>query len=193
MSKLRLYYPTHPWSVGQAFGNVMPIYTNLGLKGHNGLDCYAPDGVPVRAAHDGIVTFTGEDGSGGLGVVIRTDEQYDYGADKSYFKTISWHIKPNTFKVKPGDKVKAGDIIALADNTGLSTGSHLHFGLKPVFNGDGEWNWLNREQNNGYAGAIDPVPYFTGINAKDLAKYNAIATKLISVLETLIAYLKGRR
>ena len=39
------------------------------------------------------------------------------------------HLKPNSIRVKPGDKVKKGDVIAQLGFTGQSTGPHLHFHL----------------------------------------------------------------
>ena len=169
--KLKLLYPAKPINykgelsahINQHFGeNVIPLYKELGLKGHNGLDLGAIDGSPVYAAHDGIVTFTGEDGSGGLGVVIRTKDMFEYNGGNFLMKSIYWHLLPNSFKVKPGDEVRAGQVIGLADNTGMSTGSHLHFGLKPIYQGEKDWQFYNADQNNGYHGAIDSEPYFIG-------------------------------
>lgn len=142
--KLKLKWPLSTYRVSQFFGeNATSFYKELGMSGHNGLDLTAQDGQPVFAAHDGIVTFTGEDGSGGLGVVIRTEQKYAYAGEQAYFKSIYWHLKPNTFLVKPGDRVKTGEKIAEADNTGRSTGSHLHFGLKPIIKGEEDWQWFN--------------------------------------------------
>lgn len=160
MSKLKLQYPTQPYKINQKFGeNFNGFYKQLGMDGHNGLDLYALDGDNIYAAHDGVVTQTGADGSGGLGVVIRTHDKFEYKGEEVYFKTLYWHLQTNSFKVKPGDHVKAGQVIALADNTGMSTGSHLHFGLKPQYAGEADWQWSNVEQNNGFFGAIDPEPY----------------------------------
>ena len=37
------------------------------------------------------------------------------------------HLKPGSIRVKPGQKVKKGDVIALVGFTGQTTGPHLHF------------------------------------------------------------------
>lgn len=185
--KFELFYPVRPFFVFQGFGQCHPavcdIYRKqLGLAGHNGLDVRASHGQIVRAAHDGIVTFAGEDGSAGYGVVIRTHDKREYNGGEVHMKSIYWHLKKDGIFVYAGQSVKVGDIIALADNTGLSTGDHLHFGLKPLAQGEADWQWYNVEQNNGYGGAIDPAPYFTGMYADDyasiLSKIHSIALQL---------------
>ena len=165
--KLKLTHPLKLWKINQSFGqNNLSWYKDIGLKGHNGIDFYAPDSTEVYATHDGRVTFAGYDDSAGLGVVIRTTEKFDYYRpdngvfEPAYYKTIYWHLKKDTIKVTGGQTVKAGDLIALADNTGRSTGAHLHFGLKPIYRGEQDWRWYNAEPNNGYSGAIDPMPFF---------------------------------
>lgn|SRR3990167_6447872 len=166
--KLQLLYPTTPniylgksyAHINQHFGeNAVSLYKELGLNGHNGLDLFATDGYPIYAAHDGVITFAGDDGTGGLGIVIRTNEKYEYEGGKALIKSIYWHLKKDSIRVKYGDRVVAGQGIALADNTGLSTNSHLHFGIKPIAQGEKEWEWNNLEQKNGFNGAIDPEPY----------------------------------
>lgn len=159
--KLSLQFPTKNVAVNQAFGkNDTPIYAQLGMKGHNGIDFFAPDGTPILATHDGVVVYAGLDGSNGNLVVLKTDVQYDYLNGQAYFKTLYGHLKDGTICVHAGERVKAGQVIAQADNTGASSGSHLHFGLKPVQQGEQEWVWYNLEQNNGYNVAIDPTSYF---------------------------------
>ncbi len=173
--KLELSYPLKPKGINQPFGNTDPKYTGLGLVGHNGIDFFATDNQSIRATHDGIVTFTGEDGAGGLGVVVRTQDKKEYNNGETFFKSIYWHLKPGTFQVKAGDIVKCGQILGGADNTGMSTGTHLHFGLKPIQQGEQDWIWYNLEHNNGYWGAIDPAPYWNGMYAED---YKTISDQL---------------
>lgn len=164
MNKLTLCYPLEVVHIGQRFGeNQLAAYKEiLKLAGHNGLDMRAVDGTPVYATHDGEITFAGEDGSAGLGVVIRTLEQFEYNGQPTHFKSIYWHLKRGSIIVTVNQKVKKGEKIGEADNTGMSTGSHLHFGLKPTTQGEQSWQWFNLEQNNGYNGAIDPLGYFDG-------------------------------
>jgi hypothetical protein len=167
--KLQLYYPVKRHIVGQKFGETayLDYYKNNGVyfTGHNGMDLSAAHGQEVRASHGGIVEVQ-VDTKQGHGVVIVSDTPFEYKGGEAYFKTIYWHLIDN-IPVKTGDKVTAGEVIGYADSTGLSTGDHLHFGLKPMAkNPNG--TYYNLEPTNGYTGAIDPAPYFNGLYAEDL-------------------------
>ena len=98
------------------------------------------------------------------------------------------HAGTHAIPVKPGQLVKAGDIIGYADNTGASTGDHLHFGIKPVYKGEKDWEWWNAEQENGFKGAIDPDPFFNGKFAKDVA----VIPKASIQVERFAAELKSK-
>lgn len=126
----------------QGFGENPDMYAPMGLKGHNGLDWGLKEGTPIYASHNGRVTQVSTDEKAGLGVVI-TD------SDK---KTIYWHMS-KVIAVK-NVLVDSGDIIGLSGNTGFSTGPHLHFGYKPLINGNVE------DRDNGFDGAVDPSPFF---------------------------------
>ena len=191
MQKFELWYPLkNPLLVTQRFGeNLVPLYANMGMKGHNGWDIVGLEGQRCRAAHDGIVTFAGEDGSGGLGIVIRTKEKFWYENQWVYFKTIYWHLKPGSIIVKASQEVKVGDIIAQCDTTGLATASHLHFGLKPLLQGEQEWEWGNLLQTNGYLGAIDPAPFWNYYYAEDAQGRMAIMNKMIEILKKVVLLL----
>lgn len=157
--KLVLQPPVSYVKINQRFGNVAPMYTKIGLKGHNGIDYYAPDGTPVMAAHDGTIVYAGLDGSNGNLLVIMSDAMYDHDGGQAFVKTLYGHLKTGKIFVTVGVKVKAGQVIAHADNTGMSTGSHLHFGMKWVEKGEENWLFWNINQDNGYNGASDPAPY----------------------------------
>lgn len=201
MSKFDLFYPvgkpnlriTNGWAENPMV-NGKYIYKDMGMMGHNGLDIWAPDSTPVYAAHDGIVTFGAHDSNGGLGIVLVTNEPMEYtieGETKSaYFKTIYWHLKEESIKVVLDQKVKAGELLALADNTGVSNGNHLHFGLKPCAQGENRWTWMNTDQNNGFFGAIDPTPYWNGYYAEDATVVFGMFQKMIEILQLIIAIIK---
>lgn len=182
--KLQLYYPVKPLYITQKFGETafLPYYNANGIhfKGHNGIDMVAHHGEPIYASHDGVAYYEIDSGQG-HGVVIRSNEQFEYNGGLAYFKTIYWHmcdsIKEPKYKSPieghsidgEGIAVKAGDLIGYADTTGLSSGDHLHFGLKPqAQEGEPSFTWYNLAQDNGYTGAIDPQPYFNGIFAVDI-------------------------
>ena len=118
----------------QGFGGNPASYARFGLKGHNGLDYATPTGTPILAPFSGRVTQAQNDPNGyGLYVKIENDK---YG-------TILAHLK--SFNVSVGQQVSEGQQIGISDNTGNSTGPHLHWGVHPI----------PRNTNNGYNGYID--------------------------------------
>lgn len=185
MAKFDLYYPVKLYKVNQNFGeNANPFYASLGMKGHNGIDIFAQTGTIVRAAHDGTVAYAGGDQKAGIGVTIVTDKEYEYNGGLALFKTIYWHLL--SVNVKYGQKVMAGEVIGYADNTGMSTGSHLHFGLKACTR-QGDFVLENLNTNNGFDGAIDPALYWNKIYAEDImgivAKLELLKQKLAQLVE----------
>ena len=138
----------------QGFGEDFQIWRNgvlvwfykdiYKLEGHGGIDYRCNVGTPLYSANDGEVLYAGYDNINGNLIQVWNKEKG--------FKTLYGHCSKLNFK--QGDKVKAGDIIALSGNTGDGTGPHLHFGVKLT---DSLGNGLNN--NNGYNGAIDPKPY----------------------------------
>jgi murein DD-endopeptidase MepM/ murein hydrolase activator NlpD len=84
---------------------------------HNGVDFAAPLGTPVYAARTGVVSFVGPQGGGGNVITI------DHGGG---IKTSYLHLSSFT-DTRVGEKVSAGQRIALSGSTGYSTGPHLHF------------------------------------------------------------------
>ena len=86
---------------------------------HTGMDFTAPTGTDVYATGNGTVTFVGWKQGYGNTVVI----EHGFG-----YSTLYAHLYKQL--VRTGQKVKRGDIIALAGNTGKSTGPHLHYEVR---------------------------------------------------------------
>lgn len=86
------------------------------LRPHTGIDIAAPKGTPIYATADGVVAK--ETGGSGYGITVVLNHGYSY-------KTLYAHMSKKV--VKPGQKIKRGQIIGYVGNTGLSFGSHLHY------------------------------------------------------------------
>lgn len=86
---------------------------------HRGTDIALDTGDSVRVAFNGVVrVMEPSRNTGGYGnlLVVRHP-----GGLETYYGHLS------RFLVKPGEIVKAGEVIGLGGNTGRSTGAHLHF------------------------------------------------------------------
>jgi murein DD-endopeptidase MepM/ murein hydrolase activator NlpD len=86
---------------------------------HAGQDFGAPAGVTVTVPADGIVALAEPLQVRGNAVII----DHGQGVFSGY-----WHL--SQILVSVGQPVKAGDILGLVGNTGLSTGAHLHWELR---------------------------------------------------------------
>lgn len=128
---------TQEWGNDLVIGGVH-IYAQFGLKGHNGVDYGTPTGTPILAPHGGKVIEAAFDKYGyGMYVKIENDKE----------GSILGHLK--SFVVNPGDTITEGTEIGISDNTGNSTGAHLHWGYfrKP------------RNKTDGYSGTTNPFPF----------------------------------
>ena len=193
MKKLELFWPVKNVAINYPFGYKHEIYTNMGMAGHNGIDLNCFVGEPIYAAHDGLVTYAGVDSREGWGVVIRTNEPFlDDIKIPHYWKTISWHLLSN-IPVKAGQSVQAGDVIGYGDTTGLATGPHLHFGLKPIAQGENEWSWYNILQQNGYFGAVDPAPYMSTLTAYQLKTTLKSISEILKKISELLTFWSKKR
>ncbi len=108
-------FPTKNIAVTSAFGiREHPIYKSEDF--HTGLDIAAPKGADITASWPGTVFETGNDEIYGNYVIIE---------HSSGFKTKYCHL--SKISVEENDFVLAGEKLGEAGNTGLTTGSHLHF------------------------------------------------------------------
>ncbi len=93
---------------------------------HTGVDWSAPRGTPIIAAGNGVVEKAGWD-SGGYGNQTLIRHANGYVSSYNHQSAIAKGIKP-------GVKVRQGQVIGFVGTTGLSTGPHLHYEL--IVNGN---------------------------------------------------------
>ncbi len=127
---------------------------------HHGVEFSNRSGTPIHAAGDGVVQFAGPDIEavyspwrdfyGNVVVIRHADEMY----------TLYAHL--SKVDVQVGDEVKAGDLIGEVGQSGVATGSHLHFEVRK--GGDGMdyfstqnpeiWLVPNKDENGDLFGAL---------------------------------------
>ena len=95
------------------------VYNGVKKSQHLGLDFRASIGTPVHATNAGTVILARPLYFEGNCVML------DHGQG---LVTVYMHL--SEFKVKEGEKVSAGQLIALSGGTGRSTGPHLHFAVR---------------------------------------------------------------
>lgn len=100
---------------GFGFQRISPVATSI----HNGVDLRAAVGTSVMAANAGRVLMAAKYLYEGGFVIL------DHG---NGIQTTYLHL--SQVNVKEGQIVKKGEIIGLSGSSGLSTGPHLHFGVK---------------------------------------------------------------
>ena len=98
---------------------------------HKGIDIGASAGADIIAAADGTVTAASYSSAAGNYVMI------DHGGG---LYTVYMHA--SALLVSPGQTVSAGDVIAKVGSTGISTGSHLHFGVSLNGSYVSPWSYL---------------------------------------------------
>lgn len=158
------------------------VYHQFGMNGHNGIDIATWTGEEIYHA----ATFDGwwrseVDARGGIGVdvvsygplffpmpipteLINTAIPVE-GGFTHFVKMRYWHLSKALGHERK--HITVGSVIGLAGNTGVSSGPHLHFAPKWCLpDGRGVGN------NNGYAGAFDPGPYYDhSVTAEKHAEY----------------------
>lgn len=112
----------------QPFQDDWPITQDYGEKitstFHTGIDYGCPTGTRILASADGVVKFANDDKTGyGKCVIIQHDDKRS---------TLYAHL--SVIIVYAGENVKQGQCIGLSGNTGNSTGPHLHFESRKIWN-----------------------------------------------------------
>jgi len=110
---------------------------------HNGVDFLAATGTPIHAVDAGVVAVVESPGeSGGYGNFVCIQH-------RPHLASCYAHMSAFSAEVRPGARVKRGQVIGLVGSTGSSTAPHLHFEIR---RGPAECSSC----------AIDPLPLLSG-------------------------------
>jgi len=105
---------------------------------HPGLDISVPIGTKVHAPADGVVVSSGLQKGYGNALVI------DHG-----FGVVTRYGHLDGFNVRPGQRIKRGEVIGFSGNTGRSTAPHVHYEV-----------WVNNQARNPIEYIIDEYRSF---------------------------------
>ncbi len=97
-------------------GRYHPVLNRI--RAHKGVDYAAPVGTPVKATGDGTVSFKNWKGGFGRTVIIQHGEKYT---------TLYAHLSRYAKGLRPGKRVRQGQVIGFVGKSGLATGPHLHY------------------------------------------------------------------
>ena len=98
---------------------VQSVYNGTVRGFHRGTDFAAPTGTPVRAANHGIVRLADALPLSGNAVFV------DHGLG-----VLTGYFHMSKLEVRPGERVRKGDLLGLVGSTGVATGAHLHWGMR---------------------------------------------------------------
>jgi len=94
------------------------------FQAHQGVEFNNADGTPVHAIGDGVVVHSGPAERGALTVAIKHDRRLTADGKQLFVYSVYYHN--STLIAQVGQRVKAGDVIALVGNTGRATNDHMH-------------------------------------------------------------------
>lgn len=129
---------SYEWPVASGLLTSHFGYRNIGIGStyHAGIDIGAASGDPIFAADGGLVIFADE--NAGYGLIVKI--QHDNG-------DVTYYAHCESLLVEEGDAVDQGEMIATMGATGVATGVHLHFEIRP--NGGSAVNPLDHLPESG--------------------------------------------
>jgi lipoprotein NlpD len=98
------------------------LYARFGKKGkepHDGIDLAAPAGTSVKTAAPGKVLFAGEQKGYGNLIIV----EHEGGL-------VTLYAHNRDLRVKAGQRVREGQVIATVGESGKTSGPHLHFEVR---------------------------------------------------------------
>ncbi len=129
---------------------------------HQGVDFAAPTGTPVYAAADGVVASAGM--ANGYGRLVKL--RHGGGTETHYA-----HLSAFARGLKPGQRVRQGDVIGRVGSSGLATGPHLHYELVQA------GRLVNPASRN--------TAIATRLTGRDLAAYQGMQRRMAVLARTL--------
>jgi murein DD-endopeptidase MepM/ murein hydrolase activator NlpD len=130
-------------------------------KHHNGTDIggLIRDPIYIEAFANGRVLkamkSTAAGGGFGWYVILR------HMIDGEYYTSLYAHLAEGSLQVKPGQKVKAGQVLGKMGSTGMSTGRHLHWEI---------WKGKTHGWTDNGKGFVEPVTFVKALLASEKAK-----------------------
>jgi hypothetical protein len=147
--------PIEPFQLTQEFGVNKANYARFGLDGHNGWDFKTkfpdtPDGHrAILASFPSTLYVVGNEGNDGYGKYFDVIVQL-----KKTWKLTYAHCH----SIRDFHTVAESEQMAISNNTGNSTGAHLHLTVKEGTLKDGKF--ISNNPNNGFKGAVNPQLFF---------------------------------
>ncbi|MCH7827894.1 MAG: peptidoglycan DD-metalloendopeptidase family protein, partial [Bacteroidetes bacterium] len=131
-------------------------------KAHLGTDYAAPQGTPILAVGDGIITAAKYSKYNGRYIKMKHNGTYS---------TQYLHMYKIASGIRAGVKVKQGQVIGYVGHTGLARGNHVCFRF-----------WKNGKQ-------VDPfkqkIPSSKSLSKKYLDDFNGVKEKIIAELKNI--------
>lgn len=185
--KLELFYPIKPYIVNQPWGVKNDFYKQFGFSQHNGVDIRNFGKLYAELDCEYYRTLWQPNG-GGLTLGVLSTNTYDF--PDGQYRILIDYLHLERLILQPNQKAKVGELIAIPDNTGVTTGPHCHIQYRRVkVNGAIVTN-ADKNQANG---SFDPEPYRNGWYALD---YLQTADQALSLMEKiklfLLQFSKGR-
>jgi murein DD-endopeptidase MepM/ murein hydrolase activator NlpD len=126
-ARYRLPFPAdRQFRIAQAFGGKA---SHTDAQNYDAVDIAMPEGTPVLAARDGVVMTMDNDFYGaGLDMARYGDRANNIRivhADGTM--AVYAHLQLESARVRVGQHIRAGQVLALSGDTGYTSGAHLHF------------------------------------------------------------------
>ena len=199
-------WPIKPYIVNQPWGNFDRVYQQFRFSWHNGIDLRLSPDRTIYAPFDYTVVrvATKENGKwqpngGGVFIGLLSEPIVFPAFTNTTPQGTVVHFAAGTYRVlldmlhldhplvREGQTGKTGDLVAICDNTGFSTGPHCHTQWRRVLPHESTIIFPDTNEAND---SFDPTPFFDGFFAQDVPRSIVIYTQLVAALTALWNRLK---